>query len=636
MSRTIVLGALGLIVLSAASYADQEGANLVRNPGFEVGPDGWDERGRPIVLDQTERFTGRCSCKSVGTKDLKYPDFHWVKSADIPAERNRSYDFSLMVKASFTKGTLSPSVREVDAGNKTITYHRAEALGPGEYDWHRASTHFHSSARAHHFQVYLVMRNVIGTAWYDDVKLVQLRPEPLPKVGDGSAVTFPGSPGELKMRVEEVSEPTEPGITFRVRTTGAVYEIKAEAGLIAGRQRLGADREVVAIRLEPAPGPLRKIRADDSVCVLGNDKLEIGVQCDSLIVIAPGAAATVAIEGRIGGKYSANEGGNVQVIDDRGGVGVYPYAPPGSGVVLEAEQDPGDLAAPGWKCRYALNAGTLVGVSIFPPREFDWERSFRWQLAHTGGYPPDSALRTWSKYVKLVCLHESIWAGGMPVTHTGPYRLLAEDEFRRCVATCDKLGLKLIPYMSAYYYYRPHLDDFLQQLAEKKRTLGFHGIYYDGIYFRDWVKSYELMRRTREMFPAGPIYLHTSWGPPAGTQTIWCPFIDTYADIVLRGEGHATRGRDDPYVRYIAAGYRLSNAIGLMKGNKWDIPYEQQLDVMLGYNGRARLGVYPSKDAAGRYRWPGQDGKLENPWTQHYYPRLQEMEQAWRAGELKL
>ncbi len=636
MGKTTAGVGLALLVLLAPALADEEGENLVGNPGFEDGIEGWDERGEPIVLDETERFTGKSACKSVGHQDLEHPSFHWVKSADIPAERNRSYDFSLMVKASFTDGVLAPSVREVDENGKTAGYHAAEALGPGEYDWHRASVHFNTSGRAHHFQVYLIMRNVIGTAWYDDVKLVRLQPEPLPKIGEGKAVTFPGSVGELEMRIEAVRALEIYPPIFHVQTTGALYRIDGAGGLITGSQRIGVERQAVSIRLEPAPGELKPLRSDESVCVLGNENIEIGVQCDSLIVIAPGQPTKITIEGLIEGKYTANEGGNVQVIDEHGGVGIYPHVPPGSGLVADLEQEPGDLSKPRWQCEYELHEGALIGVSIFPPREFDFEKSFEWQLAHTGGYPADTALETWSKYVKLVCLHESIWAGGSPISHTGPYELQSEDDFRRCVATCERLGMKLIPYMSAYYYYRPGIDDFLEQVAEKREKYGFHGIYYDGIYFRDWVKSYKLMRRTREMFPEGPIYVHTSWGPPVGTQTIWCPFIDTYADIVLRGESHVTEGRDDPYVRYVAGGYRLSNAIGLMKGNKWDIPAEEQLEVMLDYNGRARMGTYPGKDAEGNYRWPGEDGTLENPWTQYYFPRLKEMEKAWLAGELGL
>ena len=339
-----------LTVFSSVAWA-QEGENLIVNPGFEEGLDGWDERGRPIVRDEVERFTGRYSCRSVGHADLRYPGFHWVKSADIPAKPNAGYRFSLMMKARFTEGTMSPCIREVGEDGKTITYHTATKMGPGECEWHAVSRDFHSTSRAHHFQVYLVFRDVIGTAWYDDMKLVELTPEPLPPIGTGATVTFPGSAGSLDMRVEPVRQlRSVPPITL-VSATGATYRVGGDGGSIRGQQRIGVARDAVQITIDPPPGELAVLRSDESVCVLGNEKLEIGVQCDSLIVLAPGVDTTFTVSGSYCGKWTQNQQGCVQVIDDEGGVCVYPYVVPGTGVAWNVDQEPGDLAQPGWQCR---------------------------------------------------------------------------------------------------------------------------------------------------------------------------------------------------------------------------------------------------------------------------------------------
>jgi len=157
-----------------------------------------------------------------------------------------------------------------------------------------------------------------------------------------------------------------------------------------------------------------------------------------------------------------------------------------------------------------------------------------------------------------------------------------------------------------------------------------------GPFARAEVGPHTIMRLTRAMFPDGPVYLHDTLSAPVHQYDIWCPFIDTYADIVLRGEGRPTEGLTPPYVRYVAAGYRLSNAIGMMKGSRWDVPYEDQLREMLRHNGRARLGVYPGgPDAEGVQHWPGEGGTLDNPWTQVYWPILQDMRRRWEAGELE-
>ncbi|GEM_PF-4699138 len=633
-SSGVLLTVVLLTLAAVACQADQIGASLVQNPGFEDGIEGWDERGEPITLDDQVRFTGQFSCRVVGTTELQYPDFHWVKSADIPAEPNRSYLFEIMVKASVQEGVVSPQVREVDAEGKTVRYHTTESLSVGEHDWHQATTRFVTSNAAANLQVYLVMRNCIGTAWYDDVALHVLTPDPLPALGTGAAVTFDGSPGSLDMRVE----PPTAVLTFpaqtMIETTGARFLLREtdDALIISGSQRIGAERESYELRIAPAPGPLQPMRTDETVAVLGNENLELGFQCDSLLVIAPGRDTQFTISGKIGGVWTQNVDGNVQVTDDLGGVGAYPYVQPGTGVAVDLTQEPGDLEQPGWECSYSLGAGTLLGLSIYPCREYDWEKSFEWQLAHTNYYPHDSALETWSRYVKLVTLHQHIWKTGEP---GGPYDLLDEAELHRVIATCHRLGLKLIPYMSPYYYIDPEVEAFIEQLAASRDEHGFDGTYFDGLYFRDWVKSYRVMRLTRGLFPDGPMYLHTSWGPPAGRHDISCPFIDTYADIVLRGEGRDTFGADDPYVRYIASGYRVSNAIGLMKGSNWDVPYEEQLRIMLGYNGRERMSAYPSRDDAGVYHWPGEDGTLDTPWTRVYWPLLQQMREQWQAGTLE-
>jgi len=116
-------------------------------------------------------------------------------------------------------------------------------------------------------------------------------------------------------------------------------------------------------------------------------------------------------------------------------------------------------------------------------------------------------------------------------------------------------------------------------------------------------------------------------------KTMWCPFLDTYADFVLRGEGYPAKGPDAPYVRYVAAGYRTSNAIGMMKGDKWTgVDAKRQREIMLTYNGRARWGTYPRKDKDGNYVFPGQKGPLSGLMVDWYFPELDRLERAWRAG----
>jgi hypothetical protein len=55
---------------------------------------------------------------------------------------------------------------------------------------------------------------------------------------------------------------------------------------------------------------------------------------------------------------------------------------------------------------------------------------------------------------------------------------------------------------------------------------------------------------------------------------------------------------------------------------------------MLGYNGRARLMVYPA-GRDGQPVFPGEDGVLQGPWVDVYLPGLQQLREQWEAGTLE-
>ena len=616
-------------VAAWSQQAQPVGENLVRNPGFEDGIDGWDERDAPITRDANLRHEGDWSVRIDSGPQVPVPTFHYVRGEEIAAEPNVRYRFSVWLRGALTAGESRPRVREVAADGSTIRYHGTSLVHPGERDWQRVEVEFVTGRHVAALQPYLITANATGPVWFDEVTLERL---PLTPIEDapGEAVTFAGSPGSLGMAVES-TERSASG--HRIITTGSVWEIDWEAGTITGRQRIGAERTMITLSVQPALQPLVVLRSDETACILRNPWLEIGVQADGLLVLAPQTATEVRAEGQVGGEWAQFADGNLQVTDDAGGVCAFPYAPGGSGLGFGCDEPEGDLAQPGWTAGWSLERGTLLGVSIYPPREFDWQRSFDWQLAHTGGYPPDAALETWSRHVKLVTLHESIWAGEQPTPHVGPYVAKEPEELRRVIATCERLGMKLLVYMSPHYYVDQRVDAFMAQLARLREEFGFHGVFYDGVYFTDWVKSYEVMRLTREAFPGGPIYLHSSKGAPTGGYDLWCPFVDAYADITLRGEGRETT-TGDGYPRYVSAGYRLSNAIGMMKGDRWDVPEEGQLRAMLGYNGRARLMVYPA-GRDGQPVFPGEDGVLQGPWVDVYLPGLQQLREQWEAGTLE-
>ena len=161
------------------------------------------------------------------------------------------------------------------------------------------------------------------------------------------------------------------------------------------------------------------------------------------------------------------------------------------------------------------------------------------------------------------------------------------------VEKVKKNKMNALVYFSPYFYYVHDPDVYLNELKKIKEEFGLDGIYFDGIYSHDWLLAYELMRRTRQLFPSGDIIYHATGipnngGPPLERYDIMIPAIDTYATATLRGEGIIS---DEPYWKYpaaISSQYGKSNCIGFIKANKWEIPPEAVPLIHLLHNGRAR------------------------------------------------
>ncbi len=497
--------------------------NLLSNPGFD-DPDGrgWNARGKAITIDPNGANQTPC-LRVVTPENERYPGFYFVSSDHIPAKPNRTYTFKVLVKTAHTAGVAQPSVRLINAEGTSVGYKRAVQLEPATRDWQPYEVSFTTPSTAATMQVYLIHRDMQGTVWYDECRLFEWPPKPLPPIGEGAAVTFDGGPGSLDMHVEKVEERDD---TVYVQTTGADYVVDPIAGRIEGTQRLGIERPVVNIRFPEGLAGLRVVRHDDEVCVLSTGKLDLGIQCDSLIVIAAADSQPVICESPIAGKWARYEKGHVVATDDQGGVGVYPHVIPGSGGQMAESVPPPDLSKANWISTHTIGAGVRLGVSIFPSRPYDWEKSFAWRLCHTGGAcPPDEVLAKWSRYVTHMCLHASaMWQG--PRGWCGPYEHRDAADSRRCIATCDRLGMVVLPYMSPWYFHVRDVGAFMEQLAEQKQQFGFGGVYYDGLWYDDWIESYRVMRRTRELFPDGCVYLHSTIGPPLFSRTMWCPFIE--------------------------------------------------------------------------------------------------------------
>jgi len=88
------------------------------------------------------------------------------------------------------------------------------------------------------------------------------------------------------------------------------------------------------------------------------------------------------------------------------------------------------------------------------------------------------------------------------------------------------------------------------------------GFYFDGISF-DFRKSYEIIRQARQILGAERILFVHSSIDPFNSITFYAPFIDTYADYILRGEaGRPADMELKDFLRWTISGYNISNAVG--------------------------------------------------------------------------
>ena len=178
MKRLAGVGALvrllaALICLPGARAAAAPPVSLV-NPGFEQGATGWSLPSTYAVVDDVAH-SGAHSLRQINAD----PAFYELASLQVPFTRGKCYRFGAWVRTRGVKG---------DESGATVCM---EWSGPGGYlggvyptgrkgdnDWyHVEDVTAPIPAEATRVTITVYMRKgMTGTAWYDDVELVDLGP----------------------------------------------------------------------------------------------------------------------------------------------------------------------------------------------------------------------------------------------------------------------------------------------------------------------------------------------------------------------------------------------------------------------------------------------------------------------------
>jgi len=391
----------------------------------------------------------------------------------------------------------------------------------------------------------------------------------------GPMTTAEPLPWPFDMTVEKVAN-TGQGIV--VTTTGGTFDFRPATGEVLLRQRIGAQRLVGSLRLDPAL--LRGLRVTESggeaVRLRTRRGLVAMVTCDSVLRLDSGSAAlAVTVRGSFAPDFLRSERPGALALDDRGGLGVYPLPELPRRVAVQQ-------SGRGFTIREDLPAGSTLLVSVCPPREYNWKQHAEERIVHQfpqltpgawvsdgnspRGLPTDEELVAWRKVANVLVLHLEFW-DGFGVQHIRPKD---PTRFRQVVDLAHKLGYLVLPYSSPYYY-QPALEpggklrtDASAVYLEEARWLldeyKVDGLYWDGE-FMDVLQAWECIRETRKLLGSKRLYVHCTTMPLPYTE-LYCPFVNTWADYLLRGEGLARPVVDEVYLRYVASGYGISNAIG--------------------------------------------------------------------------
>ncbi len=378
--------------------------------------------------------------------------------------------------------------------------------------------------------------------------------------------------GELPARFQMTIESAERGEdgSVTVTTTGARYEI-APDGAVECYQRIPQERKVAHVTITGAALPLTRPRVsgDGYLCTVGlKSASHLEVTADSVLRVAPRADAEVIVELAFEPEYFASEMQNFFAADYLGGCGAYQLPTrPGPALDRIEEQRGG---------RFHLEPGESLLVSVFPPREYDWEQHEIEHIIHdfppllepglaSRPLPTDEQLREWRSFGNVLVLHLEFWEG-FCIPGIKPRD---PERFEQVCRLAHELGYRVLIYTSPYFFRAEggrgrDTSEPEQYLAEMDHLLSYpvDGLYWDGIY-SDVEKAWRVARLARQRLGDRRLYVHCTRKPFHESRVI-CPFVDTYADYLLRGEGRNRRFIHADFVRFIVSGYNVSNAVGTL------------------------------------------------------------------------
>jgi len=375
---------------------------------------------------------------------------------------------------------------------------------------------------------------------------------------------------------------------FSAETTGAEFLFIEQNGHgeVHCTQKIGVRRKIAVITLSC---PLQHLMCEEE----GADYLllhrsnppdsgmmTIRINADSMIEIENNRELKVRLEVNLTPEYQVAEDGHFLYIDNTGGLGVYtlgssrPYC--ASGVFKKKPV-----------ASFSLARRQKMLISVFPPRKYDSAAASGYRIVHhfevNKPYPASKDIKNWSKWGNILVLHSTIWKGRLSgkksenmstadVYLDAPFarkKITARNdaEFRRVIEDAHACGMKLLPYLHPFDY-PGTANEFMDEVKKICNEFNIDDLYYDGV-SHEIMEAYTIMKETRALLGMKLLYVHCP-SPILGDINTsyfngfyaYCPFIDTYADMMLRAEHMDTIERHN--LRYTVNGKNISNTIGFL------------------------------------------------------------------------
>ncbi len=558
----------------------------------------------PVKPLQKYRVTASVQLKNWKTFNYLSLDYPSLFTQDNPDLRDHVDD---------TKGIWSGIYSLTVNGQNIVSprWWKTPMVSPDNLPWFTETYYFETNSTTHVADLSLQLQGLEGQVYIDNLHL-----EEVTSTIDDHYFSIPIETEYAGMKLTAVN--SNP---LTVTTNAAVFSFAPNTLTISK-----SNTPLTVLNFaNPILNGLNQQQLAGSI-LLENDYAKISIGADSVLLFKLKSSQDVDVTGT-SQPYSLLEAGVLFATDHQKGILFSPIRTPYEIESMPYQQNPADLSYsysdpslesaglknwqvisdltnPNWNIRYHFTTGDGFLLQAFPPKDFNLEAFCQQRVnvatLYRHQYPQaDLAynIQSFSQRHNVALLWPNDYAYsanqldpptqycedslGSPVDCQDPtvhtrvllqfigdintnFDIYQPSQFQTAVSAFQAQGVKVIIYLTPEYYYTANVDQFIQHLQHLVNTYNLDGVYLDGLYARDALKSLELVRKVRNVLGDKVYVQHNSWtrGLIYATHRFRIPFQDAYADVVWVGEGIKSADQDIWKVNY--CGQNVSNTASIL------------------------------------------------------------------------